>query len=230
MTNAPVYARVGRKVKNGQRVLSNAQKSAVSKIAKKVLVRTAETQSYIKDQVQTLNNDSLYVHNLCGQIVQGTSSEQRVGEKILLKSFHIRMQLTQLNSTTVSNEGSTFRVMIIATKEKFTPTSGIISSSEVFRGSTINLANRGHIDLHRHDVLYDKIVPFEVVSQLSTNTSKSLIIKMKVNKTKIYETDGGNYFKDKQLYLVYTQTKTDPSIVGISGVTSYQFTTNFKDI
>ena len=211
---------------------STISSSSFNKAVKKVITKTAETQSFIGSHSQQIINDEAYVHNLWGAITQGDSAEQVTGEKIMMLNNHIRLQLTMYNnSTTVSNEAGTFRVMVIATKDKLSPSVTLLSPASLcFRGTLDNLACRGHLDLHKLDVLYDKTIAFDQPNQANTSTSKPLVIKLKHNKTKFFETDGASYFKDKQVYLLYTFTKSDPSLVVTTANLSYQWTSNFKDI
>jgi len=209
--------------------LTTAQRSAVGKIARSAARSLAETKSYIASHSQPLVNDVAYVQNLFGQITQGDASTNVTGEKIWMKNVHIRMKLQQINSTAATNQSSTFRVSVVASKLKLTSTVSSITHDDIFRGSAVDLANRGFIDLSKGDVLFDQTyhVPQPNISDVPQHTN--MVLNLKLNKPATFESDNSAYFKDKTLYLVYTNCKTDAGIAVNTGYAVYQWTANFKD-
>jgi len=146
-----------------------------------------------------------------------------------MKNIHLRMKLEQVNSVGATNTSSTFRVSVIAHKQKITTSLTTPTITDIYRGATTDLANRGMLDLSKCDVLFDQTYNIPQPNQSNVSQHFNMVANVKLNKSATYESDNAAYFKDKTIYLVFTATKTDPSLAVVTHGLNYQWTANFKD-
>jgi len=226
MPNAPVYAKVGRPKRTS---LQKAQRLVMSKIAKSVVQKTAETKSALGTWDRTCVDDLLYGQNLCYSISQGDTNQNRLGQKIHINNFYIKGKLIAVNNATVGNGTTVHRVMLIKTDQQLTPTNGQFASVDtIFRGSLTTLADRGFIDRYKNHVLYDKTFTQKTAIS-NANQHINFVINQKINKTVTYTSNLASYFKDEQYYLIVTSRKTDGT-VGTCGFMNVQWGVQFKDL
>lgn len=230
MPNAPVFAKMPRKYK--QRKITDFTKK-VTAIAKKAIHKEAETKSPMNNLGAGINMipDIVYATNLTYFIAQGNSAETIDGEKVFVKNIRLKGLVFAFNSATVTNTPTTFRLMVIKTKQPLTNTNAPITASDVFRLPVpAYTALQGHLDTHRVDILYDKVINFGQPNQANVIEHKGFEINLKINKTHFIDQENGGYFKDKNYYLVYTLCKSDAAVVNTSGVIRCQWSINLKDM
>lgn len=208
--------------------LSANTSKQVRAIAKKVVLREAETKSAI---FQTGNNhyhDLVYAQNLIFGIAQGTSANSIIGEKLLIKNINLKGVITNLNNTSATNSSLMFRTVIIRTKTPLVNTFGVITQDQVFRQNYLEPATTGMLDLHKVDVLYDKTHLISQPNISNVDNQRPFSLNLKVNKTHFVDTDNGGYLKDKNYYLITTCHKSGV-IVSNVGYLRVTWTVNFKD-
>lgn len=234
MPSLPVVAQTpkrGRKQSKITNFFSKAQTATVSRIAKRVVNRQAETKSPIYLSQQTFVDDLVYVINPLHNIAQGDALENRDGHKIHLKNFYIKGKFTAVNSATVGNGTTLMRFMIIKTPQQLATTNAgttLGATSAVFRGSLVNFASRGFPDLSKVNVVYDKTWTMKT-DQKDTNQHIAFVINKKIGKTFQYALNAASYAKEDNYYFVMTASKTDGT-VGNCLLTDFQYAVNFKDI
>lgn len=198
----------------------------VVKIAKKVVMRAAETKSSITNYSVSPLDGQWNASNLSFYINQGSTAEDVVGEKIFLKSINIRGSIFTQNP----NAGipTQCRLVLFRTKQNLTTGSTIITSSDLVRNPVPTNPVQHHIDLHKVDLLYDTTITLTPQVANTQVIQKDFVINVPVNKTHYFDTDTSGLFKDKQYYL---------AVVGYNGIivsspAGFQFTAalNFKDM
>lgn len=196
---------------------------------KSVLYKQAETKSFIAGASLYPIDTDFGCQNLNTGIVQTTSSEGRVGEKIFIRNIRIRGAVTMTNIATNSN-GKSYRIMVVRTKTLLGPsaTNQTMTLSNVFRVSPTGGANitQMHVDLHKVDVLYDKvgtIIPnFDHQGKI-----KPIFINIKINKNEFFEADNSGFFKTKNYWLLFGAWDGSASATPLNF--SYTWAVNYKD-
>lgn len=219
------------KVKTGKKYRQTKITAAsFNKAVKKVVYGVAETKSFIANAAFNLADGSVYAINLNFPLIQGSNAENIVGEKLFLKNIYVKGEMFQVNSATVSNLPSYQRVLIIRTKKPLTNTNVSITPTDVFRlGTATNRwSTNGMVDLHKVDLLYDKLIYFGQPNQANTDQFRAVTINKKVDRTHYVDTDNGGYFKDKNYYMIICNDKNTAQ-AGNSGSIRISWAMNFKD-
>jgi len=210
--------------------LTQVQKKAVTTIAKKVTYKVAETKSALNPNLAYSHfDDAIYAQNLNFFMAQGSNSEQIVGEKFFLKNINIKGSFSNINSTITGNGTLTWRLAIIRTKKQLTSTALSVSPLDIFRTNTVQQASVGMIDLHKVDLIYDKVHQISQPNLINTNQNVPFNINVQINKTHFLDQDNSGYLKDKNYYLISTCHKAD-SISQNTGFIRFQYVLNFKDL
>lgn len=210
--------------------LTTVQKKAVATIAKKVTYKVAETKSALNTGIAYSHfDDAVYAQNLNFFLAQGISSEQIVGEKFYMKNIHIKGSFSNINSSISGNGTLTWRLAIIRTKKALTSSTLQITGTDVFRNSTTQIASLGMIDLHKVDLIYDKIHTISQPNISNANQNVPFDINVQINKTHFLDLDNSGYLKDKNYYLVSSCHKAD-GVAQNTGFIRFQYSLNFKDM
>lgn len=209
--------------------LTKTQSKAVATIAKKAVMKVAETKSYLNTANSTnLTEDTVYAWNLMSGIPQGDDDDDRIGNKIMISNIYMKFQLYAYNNVTLGRGDRHFRLMLIKSKTPLTSSYTTITASDVFRsGTTTNMNFIGFPDRNKITVLYDKVIKVENRITDADNCG-SHTINLKVNKTEFFETNSSLYLKNGNYYLI---------VVGGSGTGSpsntsfirFNYAINFKD-
>lgn len=202
-------------------------KPALVALIKKTINKSAETKSYIADFTATQSSDTCRAFNLNYAMSPGSGEGQYVGEKIHVKNINMKIVVSQL-ATAAQNEAMHYRILLIRTKQQLTTTSTTISSSDVFRNSTVGLATIGHVDLNKVTLLYDKLVHIPAPNISGVNCQKSISFNKTINKNEIWDQSNSGYFKNSNYYLLAIPQNPSNSIS--IGFVRFQYTINFKDL
>lgn len=202
----------------------------VAKIAKKVVMKAAETKSSLTNYGINPLDGIWNAVNLSFPIGQGDTAEDVIGEKIFLKSINLRISVfTQNNNAGTTSIG---RVVVFRSKSQICTSSTAVlttSTTELTR-SPVNTSapHTAHIDLHKVDLLFDQsftLTPQVANTQTIQHTMNAVI---PIGKTHYFDSDNSGLFKDKQYYL---------GVVGYNGIlvsSPLGFTAscamNFKDL
>lgn len=202
-------------------------KSAVQKIAKKVILRAAETKSSLSNF--GLNNiDSQWgVANLSFPIGQGDTAEDVIGEKIFLKNIRMRCDFTTQNN----NVGQTtvFRAIVFRSKNTITTgTAALVPvTTQLMRAPITGSISAQQVDLHKVDLLYDQTFT------LTPDVANAQVMRhhwdfnLPINRTHYFDTDNSGILKDKQYYFAFVaQNGGIPS----PGILEASVAVNFKDM
>lgn len=207
--------------------LSTKQVKAVATIAKKAVLRQAETKSPITNVNITLGDNLVYAQNLIYFIPQGDSSTAVDGAKMNIRNINIRGQLTGYN-TSVDNAPITFRVAVVKTKKALTNTNTAITATDVLRSNTSYNASLGHFDLHSVTLLEDKTFSLPTPNIANTAVMKPFDMNIRVNKDEYYDKDNSGYLKGGNYYVIITASRWGAGSVN-AGAAYLQWTVNFKD-
>lgn len=209
----------------GSKKITGMSVQQVSRIARSVTLRAAETKSYLKDIGNTNQpDDALRVWNLNYGISQGTTAEGIVGEKLHLKNIRIQ---GIVNSATQGNSNTkTVRMLVFKTKKALaTGTSGIdVTVTDVMRSNIGTFRN--HVDLHKVDLLYDRTLML-TPNYNNQVVSKTFTINVPINKTEYFDTDNSGFLKDKNYYFAIQHY--DGNGIYTPATHSFCYSVNFKD-
>lgn len=205
---------------------SKLDQQQVAKIAKKVVMRAAETKSSLTSYAVTPLDAIWSVSNLSFPIGQGDTAEDVIGEKIMMKSINIRGNIYTQNN----NAGTTTlcRVVVFRSKQNLTTSSASITATDLVRATAAGNPQQHHIDLHKVDLLYD--TSFALTPQVGNSQviQQPFVINIPINKTHYFDSDNSGLFKDKQYYLGF---------VGYNGIVvsspagcTFTAAVNFKDL
>jgi len=211
----------------------------VKKLVKQAMTDLSETKSFIHTNTMTLNQNVPRVESIMGLMAQGDDAADIIGEKLFIKNIRVRGQLLWVGGLlpAESNTQRIVRIVVFHTKTKLTTTQTALTVSELFRQDTPgtdgnNLAAKAHIDLHKVDLLYDKLIVIQNRDQPTTAAVAPKIVpfsfNLKINKTKYVEDENASYHKDGMYYMAIVYDDTQASIGGI--VAQYTMATNFKDM
>jgi len=203
----------------------------VAAIARRVTMKAAETKSYLQNSFLDPVDDLIGCQNLIYPISQGTGAGSIIGEKLYIKNIRIK---GRLYSNTATNKNSKLcRIIVFRTKKQLTNTStNSILSSDLFQNSVGGLAAKGHVDLHKVQLLVDKTFTIHMDLGDVTGTAgyrKQIPweINVPVNRTEYFDQDNSGYLKSSNIYLAYTAS--DGSATLNPAVCEYSWAVNFKD-
>lgn len=212
---------------NRKTALTASQKAEVSKIAKRVVLRQAETKSYYQSSTNATVFDTVgYARNLIYPIAQGATSETVIGEKLHIKNIRIKGQML-FNGTTEADKMTRF--VIIKSEKDLTNSQASITLSDVFRAtSNGSLAPTvSSPDLHKIDLFYDS-GPIRVVKSYATHLPIYPIdINVNIDKTEYFDGDNSGNLKGGNYYFVFTAY--DGSTANMANI-AFDWTVNYKDL
>lgn len=202
---------------SAKKVKVNKDAKDMEKIAKRVVLKLAETRSPIFSRDYTLGApDVVYAWNLNYFMSQGDTGYQFTGEKVLIKNIHLMANMVYNGNANTAgsyyNYPRFLRLSIVKTKDALTATTGSVTASQVFRQETGTLgtflASTGHIDLHKVKLIYDKKFTFDARDQGTTSAVthrlKSIDVNIPINKTEFFDGDTTGYFKSGNYYAIWT--------------------------
>lgn len=197
----------------------------VATIAKKVVMKSAETKSFLGNSGTIAPLDTIYnVQNLIFPIAQGLSAENIIGEKLHILNMRIRLNMFTTNNS--NNITKYARVVCFAIKKPLTNTNTTITASEIFRVPLGANPTQHHVDLHKVDLLYDNV--FTLVPQVAAQTVQRFVqIPININKSVTFESDNSGYLKNKNYYLAVMGQ--DGSSISSPVTFTYTYSVNFKD-
>lgn len=198
----------------------------VAKIAKKVVMRAAETKSSLTSYNVTPIDGAWSVSNLSFPIGQGDTAEDVIGEKVHMKSLNIRGNIYVQNN----NAGTTTiaRLVVFRSKQNLTTSSATITATDLVRATASTNPQQHHIDLHKVDLLYDTTLVLTPQVANSQTIQQPFVINIPVNKTHYFDSDNSGLFKDKQYYLGFVGY--NGIIVSSPAGCTFTAAVNFKDM
>lgn len=145
-------------------------------------------------------HNTLYTHNITGQITQGTANSNRIGDKIHIQSYRVRGSF--IAPTTAG--AYTYRVIVCWSGNEFTApnlTSGIGSAALFLPNTGGSNLTTGLIDPKAVTVLYDET--YDINSQVSPVADiSSVAFTVPINQDFVYENAGAVFGKFKNMYLI----------------------------
>lgn len=184
------------------------KKTFASKV-KSVIAQTAEKKRITTDPgTFSVTNNALgfTTWNLLTSLVQGTGTDDRIGDKIHLTHCRLRLQMENVNNTgTVVNSDIHYRIVLFRGKYDYTLSS--YPGGEVFEANAGGIPSNyvlSPIDLDQVTPLYDKIVKIQApqyAGQLRGAVHEALI---PINKTFNFREDDA-FGKTSNLYLGVAQ-------------------------
>lgn len=229
-----------KKRKRKPRSKQGKKAAELKQIVKKVVMKTAETKSFLQSSSMSLAANSPRVENICSIITQGTGGTNVLGEKMFIENIRYRGILQWSGSLFVgtSNTPRIVRMVVFHSKEKLTTSQTSLTVAQLFRQDhsgapdTGNLATKGHIDLHAVTLLHDQQIVIESRDLGTTAAVADQIypwsFNIPIKKTKYVERDNGNYFKDGAFYFAAVFDDIIASTAGAITL-NYTFAVNFKD-
>lgn len=211
------------------RVVSNA---AIAKIARGVVLRQAETKSFYFAYNSTPNDNILNVVNCTGQITQGTSNFNRIGEKIYVNSIKIKGLISNFNSTT--STGKTFRLTVFKSAENLTAsTVSNVTPTRLYKaGGATDVVTVMMTDEHKITTLWDKtwsIQPTLVNGLVVSNDFTPIEISVPINRNESYYNDGSPYLKNQTYYVGISAYEVNNPLLTPVSFQGY-IEVNFKDM
>lgn len=201
-------------------------KKDVARIARNVALKAAETKSFISNvSGGSQTQDAVVATNLIYSIGQGVTAESVIGEKVFIKNIHLK---GYFNTDTTNDAACTLRCALVRTKKALTNSRASITVTDAFRTNVTNEAALGHFDLHKVDVLWDKMYKVGIPNISGLSMTQAFDFNVPINKTHYFDADNSGYFKDKNYYLIVTAYKEKFGTV-TPGFMSLQWTVNFKD-
>lgn len=199
-----------------------------AKVVKSVLNSQAETKSVCFDTPAASPLDGeVYVSNMAAAIGQNVTSEGRLGEKVHLQSATLRVKL----STSANPFPKQFRIAVIESRERLTANALAVTNvptlTTFFRNSN-RPPTQNPFDLHKVNVLLDRVIQFN--PQLGTNDyqNKCLTLKVLFNKTITYDGETTGYLKAKNIYMLIWSYQDNGITIPVGMLCNT--TLNFKDI
>lgn len=198
----------------------------VAKIAKRVVMKAAETKSSLTSYSVTPLDGVWNASNLSFPIGQGDTAEDVIGEKIHLKSINIRGSLYTANNN--AGISTICRLVVFRSKQTLTTSSAAITSTDLVRSPAATNPQQHHVDLHKVDLLYDTTLC--LTPQVANNQviQQPFNIVIPVDKTHYFDTDNSGLFKDKQYYLGFVGY--NGIIVSSPAGCTFTVAMNFKDL
>lgn len=198
----------------------------VTKIAKKVVMRAAETKSSLTNYNTTPVDGVWSASNLTFPIGQGSTAEDVVGEKIFIKSINVRGNIYLQNA----NNGATTitRLVVFRSKQNLTTGTAAITSTDLVRSPVATNPQQHHIDLHKVDLLYD--TTFSLTPEIANAQvmQQPFSFTIPVNKTHYFDSDNSGLLKDKQYYMAFVGY--NGIIVSSPAGCTFTVAVNFKDM
>lgn len=198
----------------------------VSKIAKKVVLKAAETKSSLTSYSMTPLDGVWAASNLNFPIGQGDTAEDVIGEKVYLKSINIRGNI--YIATPEAGITTLARVVVFRTKQNLTTSTASITATDLVRSPASTNPQQHHIDLHKVDLLYDST--FALTPQVSATQviQQPFNIVLPINKTHYFDSDSSGLFKDKQYYVGYVGY--NGNVLANAAGCTFTAAINFKDM
>lgn len=187
---------------------------------KQQLAKATPAQHKLTYQVFNLNKNEQVLFNFTGQIAQGTSSSDRLGDSVYLEALNIHLRLNTLNA--ILNPVNLHFALLWSSDELTTNTAiyplpttavspnmdwtllpgAIETTSQLWNSKAVTKLADFTVDLH------------EVLA--GTYMSKAVVVKVPLKKEFKYQQQGGQYGKNKNLYF-YCYT-TDYNTGNASGL------------
>lgn len=150
----------------------------IRKIARSV-VRGMTEKKYFDLNIDHYSPVAGALFQLTSNIVKGTDQNQRVGDRITLRSLYFK-QTVLMNSTVGETK---FRAIIVRAKGSATTP----SVADILLNHTTGLRVNSAIDTDKYEILYDKVVPLT-----TDNKYRNLDIKLRFNKNLTYNNTVGS--------------------------------------
>lgn len=201
-------------------------KQEVAKIAKKVVMKAAETKSSLTNYNMTPVDGVWVANNLTFPIGQGSTGEDVIGEKIYLKSINIRGNIYLANQ----NSGATTisRMVVFRSKQNLTTGTTAITATDLVRSPASTNPQQHHIDLHKVDLLYDTTFAMTPVVANGQVVQQPFSFTIPINKTHYFDSDNSGLLKDKQYYFAFVAY--NGIIVSPAAGCTITVAVNFKDL
>lgn len=210
----------GRKRRHGARIPRSyvpmkMNKNEVTKIAKKVVQKSAEVKMFENGVNQTLTNGAFYVTNLFTGFGQNVSSEGHTGRRIDLVALRFRVRLAVAATGTTGASGAIYRILVFKTSQQLTTgTSAAVPQNAILRTGASSFDPLGFADTDAIDVIADYT---GVVNPNTTSSTEGDIdwwqcdipFKRKVEQLAEVTT----YNKQDNYYVYFAMGRDDGSIV-----------------
>lgn len=213
-----------KKIKSQKSKVDNAN---ISRIARKVLLKAAETKIYAATITSNVTDNTTVAINLNSGIVTGATSVDRLGTKIMLMNIRIH---SMFYSNTASNTATkAYRIAVIKTPTRLTATNVTVTATDIFKSGAINTNMTAHFDLKKVKLLYDQTFTTtptygSVATQLMLQPQS---VSIPVNKSEVYESDSSQYIQSGNYYLCLAAY--DGNGVLAPGGFNVAYTLSFKD-
>lgn len=195
------------------------------------MLKQVEAKHWTNNTLNSMSHQTLYVHNPTYNVVQGTSINTRVGDKIYLSAIKFKGSF----QAPATSGAYTFRIIIGYSGEEFptgtTFTSGGILDTEIFHPSTSNnWTTNGVINPKAFTMLYDERID---LNSFTTDTAevRSLSTTVQLDKDFPYQSGGSRFGKFKNLTIVITSNVAGGSAgVSPSGTWVMGYDLIYKDL
>lgn len=195
---------------------------SIAKVVRKQIKKVAETKHRLDRWDVTLLSGAPRVMNLTAGIAQGDADNERIGNKINITGFSIKMIL--INA--LSSVTTTMHYAIIATGDEYAGATTSVPAGDYIKNSTADVDN-WRIDPERCSVLKRGMLISRdyVGTTAEKKVFKNVFRKMNLNYT---FNPASGYSKDKNYYLLYWAGSTAGGTTTIKGV--FDTEVYFKDI
>lgn len=205
----------------------------VAQIAKRVVLRAAESKDYFYHwQFSNNNNNTQYAVNLFFDIGQGTSDFTRVGDKIYVDTVNLKLNWL-MNPALFNAPGlpqMQFRILVLTSNHR--QNNGILGSPPTWSGPTIMKSGyfqNGMVDTEKFTVIRDQQIEFNPLNDNTSSANAFRNLKIPFKRNIQYDADGGGFLKGKQYYLVWLPYSTE-AFVSLAVQSSVVQNIKFKDI
>lgn len=198
----------------------------VRRIAKSVLLKSAETKSYVAEYTTNVSDNAAAAINLNFALAVGDGNENRIGTKIHITNIRVRGLVYSNNATTTTKIA---RVLLIKTSEALTNTTNTaITNSLVFRTGTTGVVSNAHVDMKKVTLLHDERM--EMTPTYGAVSPQTMLMpydfNIVLNKPEVYKSDAAGYLKNGNYYLILVAYDgSTGACIGFNNAVSI----NFKD-
>lgn len=206
---------------------SKADNASISRIARRVILKAAETKLYAATNTINVADNTTTAINLNSGISTGSTSVDRLGTKIMIMNIRIHSLFYSNGSSNSATKA--FRISVIKTPTRLTATNTTVTSTDVYKSGTVNTTMAAHFDLKKVKLLYDQT--FSVTPSYGTVAPQVMLypkrISIPVNKSEVYESDSSSYIPSGNYYLLLSTY--DGNGVLAPGGFNIAYTVSFKD-
>lgn len=208
--------------------------SKVAQIAKKAVMKVAETRSPIYSESRNMYAGLVGMRNLNYFISQGDTASTIQGEKVHIKNIRFNLYGEIFNNGDTTNNEVIIRMFFLKSDRQYTNSWTLQTPAAIFRddgsSSPSDVARTAHIDLHKN-----KLISKDIRVTLKPSISGQTLVLHKefdlpINKDCYFRADNSGYFRDGDYYFVIAIQKAGDVGTVVNTALTMQWAVNCKDM